>query len=265
MISARGRTVADWEQRKQEMGADWAPLAQGMPTAPGGETFAVDKLAWWHLTPDGRGISVGAGRVWSLAECYRFATIDTASSTASTADYTVASAWAVPPDGTLVLLETRRERVPEHKQIDLARPLAQRWALDVLWVEATMAGTRLVRAATSAGLRIGDLKADKAKTVRAALAAQWVDQGRVWFPAPASPGALPAQTLEDVLEELRQFPSGRHDDFVDTLAYAAAVTWEQYSPPVAGSDVRPLRSVHDRLVDTAVGGQPLDDLMTRPM
>jgi phage terminase large subunit-like protein len=265
LVSARGRTPASWAKRKRSADDEWGPVYQGAPVDPGGETFDIDKLAWWHLTPDGRGISVGPGMIWNLSECYRFATIDTATSTSSSADWTVASAWAVPPDGTLVLLDVRRGRVPEHKQIDLARPLAQRWALDVLWVEATMAGTRLVRAAVNAGLRIGDLKADRAKTVRAALAAQWVDQGRVWFPAPASPGALPAQVLEDVLEELRQFPSGRHDDFVDTLAYAAAVTWEQYSPPVSGREDRPLRSVHDRLVDTAVGGQPLDDLMTRPM
>lgn len=263
MVSAQGRSLTQWEARKRDAGDQWSALYQGSPVDPGGETFDVDKLAWWHLTPDGLGIAVGAGRVWQLAECYRFITIDTASSTRGSADYTVASAWAVPPDGSLVLLDVRRDRVPEHKQIDLASPLAQKWAPDVTWVEATMAGTRLVRAAVQAGLRIADLKADRSKTVRAALAAQWVDQGRVWFPAPGQPGALPAATLADVLEEMRQFPSGRHDDFVDTLAYAAAVAWEQYLPPDSGRT--PERGAGDGVVDRATSGTPAGDLMTRPM
>lgn len=267
MVSARGRTDADWELRKAEMGADWAPLAQGSPVNPGGETFDPDKLQWWHLSRDGRGISVGGGRVWLLSECYRFGTIDTANSVKGTADYTVASAWAVPPDGTLVLLDVRRDRVPEHRQIDLARPLWQRWRLDTLWIEATMAGTRLVRDATGAGMRVDDLKAEKAKTVRNAPAARWVDQGRVWFPSETSATALPAGLLRDLLEELRQFPSGRHDDFVDTLGYAVAVVMDTYVPPDSGRlEPERVASGFDAQVGVATGsGAGVDDWMTRPL
>jgi predicted phage terminase large subunit-like protein len=267
MASARGRTREDWELRKSEMGADWAPLAQGHPTDPGGQTFDPDRLHWWTLTPDGRGIAVGGGRVWLLSECRRFVTIDTATSTRGTADYTVASAWAVPPDGTLILLDVRRDRVPEHRQIELARPLAQRWRVDCVYVEATMAGTRLVRDAVAAGIRIDDLKADRGKTVRNAPAAKWMEQGRISFPAPASATALPADLLKDVLEELRQFPAGRHDDFVDTLGYAVAVVMDTYLPPDSGRDDPGVVAARERVavVERAVAEGPVDDWMTRPM
>lgn len=270
MVSAQGRTREQWEARKRDAGAEWTPLYQGAPEDPGGRTFDVDKLAWWTLTPDGRGIATGpagAGRVWPLSQCRRFVTIDTATSTRGTADYTVASAWAVPPDGTLILLDVRRDRVPEHRQIELARPLAQRWRVDCVYVEATMAGTRLVRDAVAAGIRIDDLKAERAKTVRNAPAAKWVEQGRVWFPAPASATALPADLLRDVLEELRQFPSGRHDDFVDTLGYAVAVVMDTYLPPNSGQDDSETVAAAGRVdvVERAVAEGAVDDWMTRPM
>lgn len=267
MVSARGRTAESWERRKREADDEWQPVYQGDPAAPGGQTFDPDKLQWWHLSRDGRGISVGGGRVWLLSECYRFGTIDTATSTKGTADYTVASAWAVPPDGSLVLLDVRRDRVPEHRQIDLARPLWQRWRLDTLWIEATMAGTRLVRDATGAGMRVDDLRAERAKTVRNAPAARWVDQGRVLFPSETSATALPAGLLRDLLEEMRQFPNGRHDDFVDTLGYAVAVVMDTYVAPQSGqTEPERVASGFDAQVGVATGsGVGVDDWMTRPL
>lgn len=270
MVSARGRTTESWERRKREAGDQWMPVYQGAPSNPGGDVFDPDRLHWWTLTPDGRGVATGpagAGRVWPLSQCRRFVTIDTATSTRGTADYTVASAWAVPPDGTLILLDVRRDRVPEHRQIELARPLVQRWRVDCVYVEATMAGTRLVRDAVAAGIRIDDLKADRGKTVRNAPAAKWVEQGRVWFPAPASATALPADLLRDVLEELRQFPSGRHDDFVDTLGYAVAVVMDTYMPPWSGRDDPGVVAARERVgvVERAVAEGAVDDWMTRPM
>jgi len=261
MVSARGRTREQWERRKRDAGADWTPLYQGAPVDPGGETFDVDKLGWWRLTPDGQAIVLGPN-TWRLSECRRFGTVDTASSTSSAADFTVAAAWAVTPAGDLVLLDVRRERVPEHRQVGLAEPLAARWGLDCTYVESTMAGTRLVRDMVQAGRRIQDLRADRSKTARAALAASWVDQGRVAFPAQGMAASLPDAVLTDVLEELRHFPAGRHDDFVDNLAYAAAVTLDTYLPPDSGQ-WEPVRR-EAGVSESAFGAEPIDDLMSRP-
>lgn len=133
-----------------------------------------------------------------------------------------------------------------------------------------MAGTRLVRAAVKEGMHVDDLRAESSKTVRAALAAKWVAQGRVWFPE-ADPriDASREPLLGQLLTELRQFPSGRHDDFVDTLAYGAAVAWDHYVPPDSGR-LPVQRGVGEVVVETAVGAAVggvggVGDWATRPM
>ena len=247
MVSARGRTPADWERRKVEMEADWEPLAQGNPASPGGDVFDVDKLRWWHRSADGTELVCGP-RTWRLADCWRFVTVDTATSTRSTADWTVASAWAVPLDGSIVLLDSLRERVPEHRQIDVARPLVERWGCDPVYVEASMRGTQLVRDAIAQGWRIEDLHPDTNKRIRAGLAARRVDQGRLWFPGDMDPAKLRQR-----VDELKEFPHGRHDDFVDTLAYAAHVALTDWIPPTTPAVASPVRTAADQAGLAQVG------------
>jgi len=234
MVSARGRTLEDWQSRKREMGEGWMPLAQGLPARPGGEAFEVDKLRYWHLTADGTGLVMGP-RIWKLADCYRFLTVDTAISTKQSADWTVVSAWAATPDGMLVLLDVARDRVPPHKQFDLARPLTEQWIPDCTYVEPSMKSTHLVRDLAANGLTVDDLKADQDKQVRAVPAERMVAQRRVWFPAQH-------QHLDVFREEMGAFPHGRYDDCVDTLSYAELVRFQRYVPPSGGGGaVEPAR------------------------
>lgn len=263
MLSARGRTTASWESRKRDADDQWVSVYQGSPKPPGGSIFDPDgRLRWWTLDRDGTRVGTDAGRWWPLRDCARYATIDTASSVSRTADWTVVSAWAVTPDNQLLLLDTRRARVPEAQQIDLARPLVERWALRTIHVEATMAGTRLVRAATADGLHVEDLKAERSKVVRAGLASKMMSQGRVWFPK-ADPRIHASQDpLQSILlAELREFPNGRHDDFVDTLAYGAAVAWDTYVPPASGQD--PQRDPVEDAISRALPTAPISDLFSR--
>lgn len=262
MISARGRTPADWERRKEEMGADWQPLAQGAPAAPGGDAFDTSKLRWWHWNRDRTGI-VCDGRTWRLdpatKDLWIFATMDTASSTRTSADWTVASVWAVPVDGSLLLLDVKRERVPVHQQIDVARPLVDRWHPVAVHVEPTMKSTQLVREAVLAGWNIQDVVADKDKVRRAAPAAKRVQRREVWWPAGPAGIEADAALLDYIKTEIEQFPSARHDDFVDTFGYAARVAFEDYVP--AGGSTPPAgRSAVDdlsRATDVPRGFDPM--------
>jgi predicted phage terminase large subunit-like protein len=244
---ARGRTVAQWEARKRDAGDEWVPLHQGAPQAPGGQMFEVDRLRYWRRDLHGTGMVTD--RPWRLDDCWRFLTVDTATSVKSSADYTVASAWAVTPSSQLVLLDVRRERVPEHRQIDLAAPLVDRWRPEATYVEPSLRGTLLIRDAVAAGWTIRDLRPDTGKTLRAAPAARRVADGVVWFPDRH-------RHLEAVVEELRQFPAGRHDDFVDTLSYAALVAFQHHVPP--GTRVPQVDPVGVDPYESAVVGSPLD-------
>lgn len=226
MLSARGRTVESWEKRKATAGAQWQPLYQGAPSAPGGEFFAVDKLRFWREPRDaGRQIVCGQ-RVWRLdTDCWIFATVDPAgTATKAGNDYTVVGVWAIPLDGSLVLLDLARERIPGHRHMHLARPLIERWGCKRIFVEPTLRSTQLVREAAAAGWPVEDVIADKSKEVRAGPLAQRVDDGLVWLPAEHP-------HLAQVVRELREFPVGAHDDIVDVAAYAAAVEYRRYAPP----------------------------------
>jgi phage terminase large subunit-like protein len=235
MVSARGRTREDWERRKAEMGPDWMPLAQGAPAPPGGDAFDVSKLRYWHWTRDRTGIVCGT-RTWRLGlDCWVFITMDTASSVRTSADWTVASVWAVPIDGTLALLDVQRRRVPAHQQIDVARPLVDRWRPTTVYVEPSMRSTQLAREAALAGWRFRDVVADKDKVRRAAPAARRVDHGEVWWPSSPTGIEADADLLDYIRLEVQQFPNSRHDDFVDTLSYAARCAFQDFVAPTDSS------------------------------
>jgi predicted phage terminase large subunit-like protein len=239
MEAAVPRTREQWEERKRDAGDEWVPLHQGYPQAPGGKRFDVDKLRYWHLSRDGSEVVCGP-RSWRIRDCYRFVTVDTATTKTTRSDYTVASAWAVTLDAHLVLLDVARDRTTEDEQIGLARPLVERWAPECTWIEPSLKSTLLVRQAVAEGWVLNDLKPDTDKLVRAAPAARRVKDGRVWFPAEHP-------LLDTIVKELREFPDGRHDDFVDTFAYAVLVQHEQHVPAGADMGARQVRPGVDPL------------------
>jgi phage terminase large subunit-like protein len=231
MMSARGRTSAEWEQRKRDAGDEWTPLYQGNPQAPSGTMFDVTKLRRWHWDRDRTGIVCGQ-RTWRLGQdVWVFITMDTASSVKTSADWTVASVWGIPVDGSLVLLDVQRARVTPHKQIDVARPLVDRWRPAAVYVEPSMRSTQLAREAVLAGWQFRDVIADQDKVKRAAPFARRVDDGQVWWPS--GPEGIEADPvlLDYIRQELKQFPAGKHDDFVDTAGYSARVAFHDYVPP----------------------------------
>ena len=174
--------------------------------------------------PDGRRRLDLEGRTVTLADCWRFGTVDVAASTKTTADYTVISIWAVTPEGDLLLLDRAREQVAQHDHFGLAEPLFERWGQCQLFVERHFFATTLITDAQAAGVPVAEVTADTDKVTRAIPAAARVHSGRVWFPAAA-------EWLDTWTSELAEFPSGSHDDQVDTLSYAARVADRRMDTP----------------------------------
>ncbi|MEU7170326.1 phage terminase large subunit [Micromonospora tulbaghiae] len=225
MISARGER--DWAQVRKEVGEYvFAALYQQRPAPAEGNLF---KRIWWrYWTPQTNGMLNLGGKTFRLNDCWRFATVDLAASTRTSADWTVIAAWARTIAGDLVLLDLTRARIGEHDHFTHARPLAQRWQLDTLFVEATQHGMTLVREAANAGIPITPLTADTDKLSRALPASAWVSNGRVWLPA----GQWWTKAFVD---EAAAFPNGSHDDQVDVLAYAVRVAITQPAPGAVSS------------------------------
>jgi len=208
----------------------WSSLFQQRPTAAEGGIFA--RGDWQYWTPGaGQRISLD-GHVWDLHDSLKFITIDLATSLKTSADYTVAAAWAIPPNGDLVLLDRVRTRVDEAGHFNLIKPLRQRWLnpYDITYVESRMFGTTMVYQAGRSGIPLAELKADVDKFTRALPAADLVKQHRVWLPRGAD-------WLDEWLDEHADFPQAAHDDQVDVFAYAARVAIAHFLPMQTGAEV----------------------------
>jgi predicted phage terminase large subunit-like protein len=236
----------------------WTSLYQQRPTAAEGNLIRrADFRYWTHLANDperhdrlsGARAEV-AGRAVYLADCFRFATVDLAGTTRTRSDWTVGAAWAITPDGDLLLLDRVRLRIEEGDHFAHLSPMIARWELETTYVERGMIGTTLIVEATRAGVRIEPLDPDKDKTTRAIPAANRIAEHRVMFPAGR-------EWLDEWCDELAAFPSGTHDDQVDVLAYAvrvAATHWlPEQLPPRSTRGADPDGDAIDRAYAAATG------------
>jgi predicted phage terminase large subunit-like protein len=242
---------------------------QQSPTAPEGNFFRRATFRYWRQAPawnDGRERIDCEGQPVTLADCWRFATVDVAASTKTSADWTVVAVWGMSVAGDLILLDRRRERVAMHDHFSLIEPLRDRWRFDQVYVERQFYASTLVSDARDHGVPIAEVVADSDKVTRAIPAAGRVHAGRVWFPAETSgcpcgncPGGV---WLDEWCDELASFPQGAHDDQVDVLAYAARIAVAEWTP--AAPPARPGVGDHEYAMSqaqsaaTGNGDHPLD-------
>jgi predicted phage terminase large subunit-like protein len=247
MQSARGDR--DWAGTRKSVGEYvWAALYQGRPAPAEGGLF---KRIWWRwyttapsLVPGSERIDL-AGRVYDLRDSWKFLTGDLAASTRTSADWTVAAAWALTISGDLVLLDYQRGRVGEQDHFDLFRPLAQRWSTDTIFLEASQYGTTLVAEATRSGLHITPLQAETDKFSRALPYSARTSGGRVWLPAGSR------DKIAAWVDEHASFPATRHDDMVDCGSMATRVAVTKWQPPPPQPITRPIDDEFAALLGTS--------------
>jgi predicted phage terminase large subunit-like protein len=222
----------------------WASLYQQRPTLAQGNLFRRGDWRYWTSTGPGEVLAESdtAGRPerYMLGDCFRFITMDLASSTKTSADHTVAGAWAITLAGDLVLLDRVRERVPQADHMALLEPLRSRWLTpyDTTYIESRMFGSTLVYALGRKGLPVAELEADTDKLTRALAAADLVRHHRVLLPRKAA-------WLDEWLDEHADFPNGRFDDQVDVMAYAARVALTRWLAPQTAAEEQAARPVRD--------------------
>jgi predicted phage terminase large subunit-like protein len=146
--------------------------------------------------------------------CRRFATVDLAFSVEERADYTVIASWGVTPKRQLLLLDVIRERMEPSKVLKSLQMAFGKHRLGYLAMERAAHQMGLIRDAEQLGLPIKEIAPDRNKESRAMPAAARMERSQIFFPQGA-------EWLKPLEEELLAFPAGRHDDFVDCLAYAA--------------------------------------------
>jgi len=184
--------------RREIGGANFASLYQQRPAAAEGAVF---NRGWWRYYRD-------------LPGCERVVqSWDTAFKAGVQNDYSVCSTWGVMGNG-YYLLSLWRGRVdfPELKR--LVGSLGREWKANAILVEDAASGQSLIQELQrESALPIIPVKVDRDKVARAQAITPLIEAGRVFLPSSAA-------WLPEYLDEMASFPTGVHDDAVDSTTQA---------------------------------------------
>jgi len=189
----------------------WSAQWQQQPTS---SDSAIIRKEWW--------------KNWEKEKIpdlkYVLQAYDTAFSKKETADYSAITTWGVftPVEGepdALILLDAKRGRwsFPELKEV--AWEEHEYWEPDMVLIEAKASGQPLTDEFRARGIPAMTFSPGRRgkggfdKNTRMHLVAPLFEAGRVWAP-------LEKTFAEEVVEEVTSFPSGDHDDFVDSMTLA---------------------------------------------
>ena len=185
--------------------AAFTSLYQQRPSAAEGGIF---KRQWWQF----------------YGEAPRFSQIiqswDTGFKCGDDNSYSVCTSWGLTNNGYFLLSLWRgRAEFPELRRVLIAQ--AERWKPSAILVEDRASGQSLVQELkTATVLPVIGVKVDTDKVSRAQAVTAFVEAGKVYLPAEAP-------WLNDFVNELAAFPTGLHDDQVDSTTQALNYFREQ--------------------------------------
>ncbi len=139
--------------------------------------------------------------------------VDLATSTKESADYTVITTVGVSKDQRVFVLDVVRARLEAPQVLKALIQHYDKWTPEIIGIERAgyqLAFIQMVRSQTN--LPIRELKADKDKYSRSLPLSAKMEQGQVYFDKQSN-------WYLDLEREMLQFPAGEHDDQVDSLAY----------------------------------------------
>ena len=187
----------------------WMAQYMQQPTS---DVSAIIKREWWQVWPED-----------DPPFCeFLIQSWDTAFLKTERSDYSACTTWGVfyKPDATginranIILLNAFKSRMefPELKQ--RAMQEYKEWNPDTLVVEAKAAGSPLIFELRAMGIPVQEFTPTKGndKIARLNSVADIFASGMVWVPN--------TNWAEELVEEVASFPSGEHDDMVDSMSQA---------------------------------------------
>jgi predicted phage terminase large subunit-like protein len=195
--------------RNELPNSKWQAQYQQNPTS---ESAAIVKREWWKIWEEEDPPSCN----------YTLMAWDTAFEKTSRADYSAMTLWGVfeyPDDnGTyqtnIILLNAFRDRMefPELKRKAIEH--YRDWEPDSVIIEKKASGAPLIYEMRAMGIPVQEFTPVRGndKISRVNAISDLFASGRVWAP--------PSRWAEEVIDEVASFPSGEHDDYVDTVSLA---------------------------------------------
>ena len=203
-------SIKELEALKTELpNTKWQAQYQQNPTS---EESAIVKREWW--------------RVWEDDDppyCdFTLMAWDTAFEKSNRADYSACTLWGVfekedengVMQSNLILLNAIRDRLefPALKKRVIEE--WKEWEPDSMIIEKKASGAPLIYELRAMGIPVQEFTPVKGndKITRLNAVSDLFASGRVWAPN--------TQWAEEVVDEVASFPSGEHDDYVDTVSLA---------------------------------------------
>ena len=213
MISARGRSTAQWEQRKKTAGSrTWAALYQGRPSPAEGGIF---KREWWQQYDTPQWLIRDDGSYWATGFDEVLISADLTFKGTDHSDYVAIGVWAR-RNAEAWLLDQICDRW------DFVTTLKRFEALCAKWPQATLKlvedkanGPALISMLGKRIPGIVPVTPEGGKEVRANAWAPLVEAGNVWIPS-----SRLAPWASDYIEQHAAFPNAAHDDMVDQSSQA---------------------------------------------
>ena len=217
--SIQNRSVKSWELIKKAVGTYvWEALYQGDPKVTGGSyinTDKIDVLPWdtvvYQDQRTGSMMTLDRALIiqsWDLT----FGQIDTAKKKATTGDYVAGHVYAVLGD-KWILVDRVHDRFTFTETVTQVQKMAARWPqTSRIYVEKKANGAALLNTLRKRAALIRPVTPQGSKEVRALAIQPVVDAGQV--------AILDTVLDQKMLQELRDFPFGKHDDDVDAMTQA---------------------------------------------
>jgi predicted phage terminase large subunit-like protein len=202
--------LEELEALRQELpNGKWMAQYQQQPTS---DVSAIVKRDWW--------------KIWdsdNAPPCsYMIQSWDTAFLKSQRADYSACTTWGIfeHPDDTgklqsnIILLNAFKSRMEFPELKERAFDEYKAWNPDSLIVEAKAAGSPLIFELRAMGIPVQEFTPSRGndKIARLNAVADIFASGRVWVPN--------THWAEELVEEVASFPSGEHDDLVDSMTQA---------------------------------------------
>lgn len=241
----RAKTQPDWERfqfpstsnplveeseveaAKQEIGSlVFAQEYMAQFISEGSQMFKQD---WFRYYKEGVGQVFADGEKYDLNDMTLFGSVDLATSTRESADYTVIGSFGLhQPTKKLFILDMTIARMEAPDIIPAIKRHVVKNNLEWVGIEKAGFQLALVQFARREGLPVVELRADRDKRQRALPLSAKMEAGLVYLPKNEE-----YSWVADVERELLTFPVGAHDDIVDCISYAVIQEkrqrkWEAY-------------------------------------
>lgn len=213
MVSARRRTVSDWQRIRRQVGSRaFTALYQGRPSPGEGGVFKRD---WWRWYDTPRAVQTADGTWKALGVDTVIASWDMAFKDSDASDFVVGQIWGRKGADAFLLDQI-------HGRFDFTATCREVELLHYKWPQA---GAILVEDKANGPAVISQLRHRvpglipitpvDSKLARAHAVSPFVEAGNVHLPAP-----LLCPWIADWIEEVSAFPLAAHDDRVDAMTQA---------------------------------------------